>query len=246
MKLKTIGTGSSGNAYLLDSGKEVLMIECGVTIQTIKKGLNYDLTRVVGCLVSHSHNDHSIAIGDVLNCGIKVFASKHTFESKNIAASPQKAIVVNPLEPVQIGSFKVMPFELKHDVPCLGFLIKHPQSGTTAFITDTIYCEYIFEGLNNIIIEANYSKEIIDQKMKEGGNKFMRDRVLHSHLSLENCVKMLKANDLTKVNNIVLIHLSNNHSDEELFKNEIEKAAPGKNVTIAFNGLEIPFNKTPF
>lgn len=245
MKFKTIGTGSAGNAYILDSGQEVLMIECGLPIAKIKKGLNYDLTRVVGCLVSHSHNDHSVAIREVLNCGINVYALKETFTAKSIVASPQKAISVVPFEQLQIGSFKVMPFDLKHDVPCLGFLIKHPDCGIVAFITDTIYSPYTFEGLNNIIIEANYSKEIIDRKMAEGSSKFVRDRVLRSHLSLENCLKMLKANDLSKVNNIVLIHLSNNHSDEVQFKKEVIEAT-GKNVTVAFNGLEMNLSKTPF
>ncbi len=246
MKLKVIGTGSAGNCYLLESGKETLMIEAGLPINKIKRGLFFDFSKVVGCIVSHSHNDHSTAIGDVLNCGIKVYASKQTFDAKNIVASPQKAINVVPFEQLQIGSFKVMPFDIKHDVPCLGFLIKHPECGLTLFLTDTPYSEYNFPGLNNVIIEANYSKEIIDKRLASGSIlPFLRDRVLHSHLNLENCIKMLLSNDLTAVNNIVLIHLSDGNSDAIHFQKEVEKAT-NKNVKVAFNGLEMPLNKTPF
>jgi len=56
---------------------------------------------------------------------------------------------------------------------------------------------------------------------------------------------MLSANDLSQVNNIVLIHLSDSNSDEIQFQNEVSELT-GKNVTVASNGMTINFNKTPF
>ena len=154
-----------------------------------------------------------------------------------------------------IGGFKVMPFDLEHfdivnglkrRVPCLGFLIDHPESGKYIFITDTFYCKHSFDGLNNIIIEANYSKEIIDRKFgADSGKEFLRNRILQSHFSLANCKDMLSANDLSAVNNIVLIHLSDSNSNEKQFVKEVSELT-GKNVTAAVNGLEINFCKTPF
>jgi hypothetical protein len=100
--------------------------------------------------------------------------------------------------------------------------------------------------LNNIIIEANYSKEIIDQKFGSESNKeFLRNRVLKSHFSLANCKDMLSANNLSQVNNIVLIHLSDSNSNEKQFVKEVYELT-GKNVTAAINGMQINFNKTPF
>ena len=55
---------------------------------------------------------------------------------------------------------------------------------------------------------------------------------------------MLSANDLSKVNNIVLIHLSDSNSNEKQFVKEVYELT-GKNVCAAYNGMEIPFNKTP-
>ena len=68
---------------------------------------------------------------------------------------------------------------------------------------------------------------------------------MSSHLSLENCVELLKANDLTKTNNIVLTHLSDSNSNESVFKKTVEDAT-GKTVTIATKGVEIPFGLRPF
>ena len=126
------------------------------------------------------------------------------------------------------------------------FLIEHPDCGKVLFLTDTYYCKYTFPRLNNIIIEANYSKEIIDKKFGPDSDKeFLRNRILQSHFSLANCKDMLKANDLRQVNNIVLIHLSDSNSDEKQFVKEITQLTY-KNVCAAVNGMEIDFKKTPF
>ena len=56
---------------------------------------------------------------------------------------------------------------------------------------------------------------------------------------------MLRANDLTKVSQVVLLHLSAQNSDAERFQREVALAI-GKRVVVAKKGLEIPFNQTPF
>ena len=246
MKLKIIGTGSKGNAYILGNENEALLIECGVKISDIKKSLNFDYSKVVGCIVTHEHKDHCKSFDDVMKLGINAYTGRKT----NIKINPDtfhRAMTIASKETVQIGGFKVLAFDVKHDaVEPLGFLIEHKDCGKVLFLTDTYYCAYTFKGLNNIIIEANYSKEIIDRKFGVYSDKeFLRNRILKSHFSLANCKQMLATNDLSQVNNIVLIHLSDSNSDEKQFHKEVSELT-GKNVTVASNGMEIPFNKTPF
>ena len=166
---------------------------------------------------------------------------------KILPKNSSRVNMVSSRETFKVGNFKIMAFDVKHDaVEPLGYLIEHPDCGKTLFLTDTFYCKYTFPGLNNIIIEANYSKEIIDKKFgPESGKEFLRNRILKSHFSLENCKDFLKANDLSQVNNIVLIHLSDSNSDERQFVKEVYELT-GKNVSAASNGLEINFFKTPF
>jgi arylsulfatase A-like enzyme len=57
--------------------------------------------------------------------------------------------------------------------------------------------------------------------------------------------EFLQANDISKVNNIVLIHLSDGNSHAERFKREVKEQTV-RTVNIAEAGLDIPFNKTPF
>lgn len=56
MKLKCIATGSTGNCYTLtsDSG-ETLIIDCGISIKEIKKGLDWNIRGIKGVIISHTH-----------------------------------------------------------------------------------------------------------------------------------------------------------------------------------------------
>jgi phosphoribosyl 1,2-cyclic phosphodiesterase len=243
MRLKVINTGSKGNAYLLYNEQEALLIEAGVVIKQIKEALNFDYSKLVGCIVSHVHQDHAKAINDVMSLGINVYAEENVFKKMGFSS---RSVNIQPHKPFQLGNFKIMPFDVKHDVPCLGFLIYHPECGKTLFITDTFYCPYTFKGLNNIIIEANYSKNIIDKKYgADSGLEFLRNRILKSHFSLENCIEMLKSNDLKAVNKIMLIHLSDTNSDEKMFQEEVFLST-GKNVLVANKGMDLEFNKDDF
>ena len=53
--LKVIGTGSTGNAYLLTVGKEQLLLDAGVPLTAIKKSLNWDMRGIKGVVISHAH-----------------------------------------------------------------------------------------------------------------------------------------------------------------------------------------------
>lgn len=246
MQLKVINSNSAGNAYILENDQEALLIECGVNFRHIKLALNFEMKKVVGCILTHNHGDHAKAIHDVLAAGFNVYSSTGTHEELGTLLS-HRAVRVVAGKVFQVGNFKIKPFNVKHDVKePFGYLINHPETGTILFLTDSYYCEYTFPGLNNVIIEANYCQGILDKRVADGMNpKFLRDRVITSHMSLKTCKEMLAANDLSAVNNIVLIHLSDGNSDEKRFKREVEEQT-GKVVYVAVPGLTIPFNKTPF
>ena len=245
MKLKVIGTGSRGNAYLLENEQEALLIECGVSMMDIKKAVNFNVNKISGCIVTHEHNDHGKSIKDVLQSGISVFATEGTFNGKQIDHYYwARAYAIKQRDQFQVGTFKVISFPINHDVnePC-GFLIQHPDCGVVLFLTDSYYSNFTFKGLNNIIVEANYDNEIIDEKLD--GKKFLRDRIYRSHMSLDTCMEFLQANDLSQVNNIVLVHLSDSNSHELNFARKVSEVT-GKEVHVASNGMQIGFNKTPF
>lgn len=246
MDLKVIGSSSKGNCYILENDSEALIIEAGVRFDAIKKALNFNIRKVVGCLVTHEHGDHSCCIQDVLNAGIKTYTSAGTAAACNVAHN--RLQLVKAKEIVTVGSFQVLFFDVHHDAAePLGFIIRHEETGSIVFLTDTYYSGYTFKNVHNIIVEANYGEAILKAKYDEATlQAFRRDRIIKSHMSIETCLELLKANDLRKVNNIVLIHLSDSNSNADQFK-ELVQAATGKKVHIADGGLIIKnFNKQPF
>lgn len=48
MILRCLASGSSGNYYLLQNENETLILDCGIDIKKIKKGLNWNISMVVG------------------------------------------------------------------------------------------------------------------------------------------------------------------------------------------------------
>lgn len=54
-RLITVGSGSSGNSYILECDNEILLLELGVSWKEILKALDFKLDKVVGVCVSHAH-----------------------------------------------------------------------------------------------------------------------------------------------------------------------------------------------
>lgn len=232
INIKTLASGSKGNAYLIDDGVSQLLIECGINYKDIQIALNFDTKRVVGCLLSHEHKDHSKGLKDVLRAGIDVFMSRGTAEAEGI--KHHRINIVENKKQFKVGTFTILPFDVEHDVnEPFGFLIANEQGDKLLFATDTYYIKYKFTGLTHLMIECNYSQTILDDNINIGVvPQVMKRRLMQSHFSLENVIEFLKANDLSKVDEIHLLHLSDTNSNELEFKNKIQEVT-GKRVVIA-------------
>lgn len=237
MRLKVLGSGSAGNCYLLFNKNETLIIECGLPYKTILKGLNFSLNNVVGALVTHEHMDHSKAIKDITMNGIDVYASEGTLVRSMPIAHRGKTIKSE--EQFKVGGFTILPFATQHDAAePLGFLISHKDIDKLLFATDTYYIQYKFSGLKHLLIECNYSKEILERNINNGLNPTRAKRLLKSHFSLDHVKEFLKETDLSQCEDITLIHLSDGNSNAAQFKKEIERLT-GIPTYIADAGMEL-------
>lgn len=233
MDIQILASGSSGNCYKVSDGQTSLLLECGISYKEIQKKLNFKLYEVDGCLVSHEHLDHSKAIMELLKSGIDVYTSKGTaapFENDIF-----KAIHVEAEKQFQVGTFDVLPFDTQHDaVEPLGFILySRVTKEKLLFATDTYYVKYRFGSLNYIMVECNYAIDILRANSEAGRLTLaLKNRLLQSHFELSNVKKFLQLNDLSKVKEIYLLHLSDGNSDEKRFKREIQELT-GKPVIIA-------------
>ena len=246
MRLHVLCSGSKGNGYVLYNDQEALVIECGSPYSQCLKALNFHRELIVGAVISHAHGDHCKYVAQYLSAGIKVYASHGASEEmspylKKTASSPSP---VSNKKLFKVGGFSILPFDTQHDcAEPFGYVICHEEMGNVLFATDTYYLKYKFKGLTHIMLECNYETGIIERNVE---NKviptIVRDRVFCSHMSLETHIDTLRANDLSAVNTVVLLHLSENNSDPNWFKSAVEQET-GKLVFVAEKGLDIPFNR---
>lgn len=143
--------------------------------------------------------------------------------------------MVKALSDFEIGSFSIAPFDTEHDAAePLGFLMYSNMTGEKLlYITDSYYTKYKFPGLTHIMIEANYSLDILNDNIDSDPDMGARKRrLMESHMSIDHLEDMLRANDLSRLQQIYLIHMSNDNSDEAAFKERIQRLT-GAEVYIA-------------
>ncbi len=239
MKLKILGSSSKGNCYLLVSETEALIIEAGIDVGEVKKALGFQITKVAGCIVTHEHGDHARHVNKYIEAGFDVYMTKGTAEAISFKNN-RKPLLLKSDTVIYIGNFTVLPFKTEHDAnEPVGFLIKHKDFGTLLFLTDTYYSRYTFKGLNYLLIETNYCENIATERVCKGELLLTQwHRLRTSHLSIQTCKKLLSANDLSKVQSIVLIHLSDGNSNAKDFKKQVEELT-GIPTTIADAGVEM-------
>lgn len=237
MEIIPIASSSNGNCYYISDGSSHLLIECGIRIDKIAKAIPVNLTELNGCLISHEHKDHSLSASKLLRY-CHIFASKGTLEELSIESYKYKQHEIKHNQALRIGTFAVIGFNVQHDAKePLGYLIySEATKEKLLFATDTFYIQSKFAKLNYIMIECNYAKEILKKNI-DGGKipKVVANRLYSSHFELENVKEFLKANDLSQVKAIYLMHLSDGNSDEIRFKHEI-MALTGKPVIVCTKG----------
>ena len=244
MNLKVLATGSRGNCYILETARGKILLDCGIRIQEIKEALGFDLTGVLGCLLTHEHKDHSKAAAELMALGIDVYTSAGTAKACGLIG--HRLHTVEALERYPIDGAWICPIATQHDAKePLGFVV-NCGGESLLYATDTYYLEYRFSGLNYIIVECNYMTETLDHNIKAGRiPREFRRRLLKSHFALHNVVKFLKSSDLKHCRQIVLVHLSDGNSDALRMVGEIYLQT-GVQTVAADAGMDIPLEGAGF
>jgi phosphoribosyl 1,2-cyclic phosphodiesterase len=231
MKLKCIATGSTGNCYLLTSNSgETLILDCGIPIKEIKKGLDWNIKDVVGVLCTHKHLDHSKSANNFKAMGIPIFAP----------------YLGDSCKPMKMGGFTVKPFDLTttdgnwthtdangEPCPIYGFLITHKEMGRMLYITDCELIKWRFKDINHILLGVNYDKDLIDKD-----NTGKANHVFRGHLSIDTACDFVKANYSDSLQNVIMCHLSSENSDKNSFIEKMKKVARNANVDVAERNKE--------
>ena len=239
MKLKVLGSGSSGNCYILENDEEALIIEAGLPFIEVKKALNFNVMKIKAVLITHIHSDHHLYWFQYVRAGIPVFEPFKLDGSGLEFANSQ---------------FRVIAFDNRDksgrwlhnnsdgsECPCYGFYITHPDIGSLVYVTDTEYVRWRFNGVNHILCEANYDMQFVNRDEPNYEHR------LRGHMSLCTALEFISTNDNPALRNVVLIHLSDKSADSALFRQRTEETIKyGADVYVAEKGLEVNLDLFPF
>lgn len=231
IEIRPIASSSRANAYYVSDGKTPLLIECGLRFKDLQQKLNFKLSDLGGCLLSHEHKDHSRAVKSLLVAGVDCYMSAGT-QAELDCENHHRAKKLIPHIPKRIGSWWVIAFPTIHDArEPLGFILMSGDE-KILFATDTAYLKLRMPGCTRIMVECNYQEEILQRNIESGLITIaQRDRLLWSHFSLSNVLKMLQANDLSQLTETWLLHLSRDNSDAEEMRRAVQETT-GKPVYV--------------
>lgn len=257
-KVLSLGSSSAGNAYYIEINRKgyltpyKLLIECGFQYNKLASRAltnNIHLKDLNAVLVSHEHHDHSICVPNFIGYQTKVFAPKGVFKHFGVLDEVNKNQIMADKKKVRIADgIDVLGMELEHKnsdgtkVENLGYIIEAKCDygiHRILFVTDTKFIKYDLSNrkFNTIFLEANNFRRNIMFSMKDSQQKGeMRkathyERVLNSHMLVENTIKTLvgskknKGFDLSETDRIFLIHAtaSGNANYQEI-KTKVQEA----------------------
>lgn len=229
MKLKCIATGSTGNCYTLTSNiGETLILDCGIGIKEIKKGLNWNVKDVVGVLCTHKHLDHSKSVKDFETMGIPICKPYETLLMNQFLANSY--FTVRTFDLTTIDGNWTHTDANGEPCPIYGFLITHPEMGRMLYITDCELIKWKFKDINHILLGVNYDKDLVDTDNPKVNHVF------RGHLSIDTACDFVKANDSDSLQNVIMCHLSNENADKDSFIAKMKNAVNVANVDVAEQG----------
>lgn len=242
MKLIVVNSSSIGNAYALDAGNEILLLEAGCKMADVKRAIGFRLSDIVGCVITHVHGDHCKYATEYAKFGVDIYGPQDIADKKKFPYGKFTSLTAE--KTVSMGRFRIVPFANYHDTPIFGYLINHPSCGSILFSTDSYKIGMALRGVSHFLIEANYSDEILKQNVWNGSiNKSQADRIMLSHMSLDYCIKYLKDCEADKAaRTITLCHLSERNSDPVQFQLSVAGAF-GVPTYVANKGLIVELNK---
>lgn len=223
-ELRVVRSSSKGNCYALVTKTGTLLLEAGARLDAVRRIA--PLSNVVGCVVTHKHSDHAAFIKKYA-ARFPLGAPYDTIKEYEIQRS---ALPLAENVTVRFGRFDVAPFRVPHsnadgsDCPAFGYLVRHPDFGSLLFATDTYMLPYKFPNVRHFLIEANYDDDTIEEAVRSrkiSGKQ--RDRILLSHMSIDNTIKSILQCGTEKTLTITLCHLSSRHANPSEFRHRVQQ-----------------------
>lgn len=242
--VQSLGSGSSGNAFIITTGTDTLLIDCGVGIRNMTKVLrerNIDPSDVSAICVTHEHSDHIRTLPKVMSSDVPVYATGGTARRSGLPASQHLCAVSDA--PVTLAGATIWPLPVAHDAvePC-GFMVEMIDGTRVTLLTDLgswhDSLRDFVRASDLIILEANHDEDML----RYGPYPiYLKRRVASDvgHLSNRHCGLAL-GEALAKTTHqpeIWLAHLSEHNNRPDLAEETVRRALLERDLDLHVTAL---------
>lgn len=228
LRFASLGSGSKGNATLIESELGLLLIDCGFTIKETCRRLallGYSPDQLTAILVTHEHGDHIGGVGPLARrYNLPVYLTHGTSQHKGVAKLPVRHLI-NTHQTFQVADIEVTPVVVPHDArePCQ-FVFRH-KNKTLGVLTDlgsiTPFIVEQYQRCDSLMLECNHDSRMLSMgpypaslKLRVGGN--------WGHLNNVQAANLLRDIQTEQLQQLVISHISVQNNTEVLARNTIE------------------------
>jgi phosphoribosyl 1,2-cyclic phosphodiesterase len=231
MKLWMLGSGSSGNAVLLECDGSRILIDAGFGVRTLAKRLkviDVDPRSIEACLITHEHSDHvSGAAAAARRWGWTLYATHATARTRVLKRAAVKKFT--PGTTLEFPRFTVETTKVPHDAPeTVGFVATSRSTGARAALfydlgRVTASVARLCQDIDILVLESNH-----DEDMLHNGSypPWLKKRIASpvGHLSNKDAGLFARVTVRRTLSHLVLAHLSEQNNRPDVALNAMRAA----------------------
>ena len=235
MRFSSLGSGSKGNSTLVEHNGDCLMIDCGFSVKDSVRRLDRlgkSPEDITGILVTHEHSDHWKGVLPLASkYAINIYMTAGCFKGVKTNLSDYNGIVlIDSHLTFNVGEIEIKPIPVPHDAREPVQYILSTSYHKLGILTDigsiTPYVSAQYNDCDALIVEANH-----DINMLRNGDypSFLKDRVASQwgHLNNEQTASLVASLEQTRLQHLVIAHISERNNDIQLVKSRIESIFKG-------------------
>ena len=242
LRCALIGSGSAGNATLVQAGTTTILVDCGYSIRSFEEraaALDFDPAHLTAILVTHEHDDHVGGV-DALSrrYGIPVYATRGTRVANEVRVGPlPEWLEISSHEPCRLGDLEVIPVPVPHDAREPSQFVFVSGAVRLGILTDigslTPHVIRQYKGCDAMVLEFNHEPELLQKsaypsrlKKRIGGN--------YGHLSNAQSRALLRALGTQRLRYVVAAHLSERTNHPDLVTQALESAVTEDGLPLSY------------
>ncbi|MBV1961870.1 MAG: MBL fold metallo-hydrolase [Immundisolibacteraceae bacterium] len=223
MRCASLGSGSRGNATVVEQGDTRLLVDCGFSAREARKRLariEVEPDSLTALLVTHEHADHIAGVRVLARgLGLPVYLTSGTARAAEKLLRDVDGIrEFNAHEPFEVGAIEVRPFPVPHDARDPAQFVFSNGDTSVGILTDAGHVTRVMvdalAAVDYLMLEFNHDRDMLWQGNYPQG---LIDRVDsdYGHLNNQQSVALLNQLDLSRLSGIAALHLSHQNNSPD-------------------------------